>query len=72
MYLDVSEIEDLVKSYEKNTKALKEELLKLSWFMRGGLDFNQAHLLTPEDRELIGKIVEEHLATTKETGLPFF
>lgn len=40
--------------------------------MRGGLDYDLAHMLTPEDRQLIGKVVEEHLATTKETGLPFF
>jgi len=40
--------------------------------MRGGLDYNHAHLLTPEEREIIGKIVEEHLETTKESGLPFF
>lgn len=72
MYLDIQEIEGLVKSYENNTKALKEELLKLSWFMRGGLDYDMAHQLTPEERQLIGKVVEEHLATTKETGLPFF
>lgn len=40
--------------------------------MRGGLDYNMAHLLTPEERELINKIVEEHLDVTKESGLPFF
>jgi hypothetical protein len=72
LYLDVKGIEELVKSYDNNTKAIKEELLKLSWYMRGGLDYNLAHLLTPEDREIIGKIVEEHLETTRESGLPFF
>lgn len=72
MYLDVVGIEELVKSYDKNTKAIREELLKLSWYMRGGLDYNMAHLLTPEERELINKIVEEHLDVTKESGLPFF
>ena len=72
MYLDVKGIEELVKSYDNNTKAIKEELLKLSWYMRGGLDYNLAHLLTLEDREIIGKIVEEHLEITKETQIPFF
>jgi len=62
----------MVKSYDKNTKAIKEELLKLCWYMRGGIDYNLAHLLTPEDREIIGKIVEDNLAVTKESGLPFF
>ena len=72
MYLDVNGINELVKSYENNTKALKEELLKLCWYMRGGLDYNLAHLLSLEEREIIGKIVAEHLEVTKESGLPFF
>lgn len=72
MYLDAKGIDELVKSYDNNTKAIKQELLKLSWYMRGGLDYNLAHLLTLEDREIIGKIVEEHLEITKETQIPFF
>jgi hypothetical protein len=72
LYLDVDGINELVKSYENNTKAIKEELLKLCWYMRGGLDYNLAHMLSIEDREIIGKIVTEHLEVTKESGLPFF
>ena len=40
--------------------------------MRGGLDYNQAHMLTPEERELVGKLIEENLEITKETQMPFF
>lgn len=40
--------------------------------MRGGLTYNESFLLTPEEREIIGKIIEENLNTTKESGLPFF
>jgi hypothetical protein len=29
-------------------------------------------MLTQEDREIISKIVEKNLETTKESGLPFF
>lgn len=72
MYLDVEGIDKLVKSFEKDTKALKEELFKMSWFMRGGLSFSESFLLTPEDREIINKIIEDNLKITKEQNLPFF
>ena len=72
MYLDTSEIEDLVKDYEKDTKAIKDELLKLCWFMRGSLSYTEAHLLTVEEREAIAKLVAENLETTKTTQMPFF
>jgi hypothetical protein len=72
LYLDVTGVEKLAKSYDDTTKAIKEELLRLCWYMRGGLSYNEAHLLTPDERAAIGKIIEENLATTKETSLPFF
>jgi hypothetical protein len=40
--------------------------------MRGGLSFTEAFLLTIEDREIIGKIIEDNLETAKKTSMPFF
>lgn len=73
LYLDTNEkVEAVVKGYEKDTKALKEELLRISWFMRGGVSYNDSQMLTYEERELINKLVQHNLETTKESGLPFF
>lgn len=40
--------------------------------MRGGMTISEAHNTDSSDRETIGKMIEENLKTTKETGLPFF
>ena len=40
--------------------------------MRGGLNFSDAFMLTPEDREILIKIVEDNMTVTKESGLPYF
>lgn len=40
--------------------------------MRGGLSYEEAFYLGPEDREIISKIVEENIEITKKTQLPFF
>jgi hypothetical protein len=70
--LDNAGIERLVRQHDDHTKAIKEELLRICWYMRGGLSYNEAHLLTVEERELVNKIIEGNLETTKETQLPFF
>jgi hypothetical protein len=57
---------------EKEVRAIKEELIKLCWFMRGGLTLTEAYNTDPEDRELIGKLIESNLETTNKTKLPFF
>ncbi len=72
MNLDNQGIEKLVKNYDQDSKALKKDLLKICWFMRGGVTYDQSHLLTPDERQIIGKIIEENLETTKTTQLPFF
>lgn len=72
MYLDTPGIEQLVKDYEKDTKAIKDELLKLCWFMRGSLSYTESYMLTSEEREAIAKLITENLETTKTTQMPFF
>lgn len=72
MYLDFERIEKLVKQYETDTKAIKEELLRMCWFMRGSLSYSESLLMDHEDREIIAKIIQSNLETTKESGLNFF
>ncbi len=72
MYLDNTGIDRVVKEYEKDTKALREELFKLCWYMRGGISISEAFMLTMDDRIIIGELIEENLKMTKDSGLPFF
>jgi hypothetical protein len=44
----------------------------MTWFMRGGISYDDAMALSHQEREIIGKIVKGNLETTKESGLPFF
>ena len=61
MYLNHERIEGLIKEFEKDTKAIKEDLLRMCWFMRGGLTYSESLMLTMEERELIGKIINSNL-----------
>jgi len=70
--LDLEGINQLVKDYELDSKAIKDELFRICWYMRGGLSYSESMLLGFEDREIIGRIIEKNLETTKESGLPFF
>jgi hypothetical protein len=70
--LDLPEIEKLVKEYDQDSKAIKDELFRICWYMRGGVSYTESMNLSYEDREIIGKIIESNLETTKESGMPFF
>lgn len=70
MTLTLDEIDQEVKQLERESKALKHELFKMAWFMRGGLTLEEAYVLDREDREIISKIILENIETSKNTGMP--
>ena len=57
---------------ENETKALRLDLLRICWYMRGGVTSSEASAMSPEERQIIGGLVKENLETTKKTGQPFF
>jgi hypothetical protein len=57
---------------EKDCQNIRQEALKISWFMRGGLTYDQAMALGIQERELVNDLIKENLETTKKSGLPFF
>lgn len=40
--------------------------------MRGGMSISEAFETTPEDREVIAKLIEDNLDTAKKTKQPFW
>jgi hypothetical protein len=57
---------------DKEVKSIRSEMLKLCWYMRGGLTYSEAWDLNTQEREIISQIINENLETTKKTGLNFF
>jgi hypothetical protein len=70
--MSLEEIDELGKKLENDVKAVKQELIKICWWMRGGISLNEAAQLTYNDRATIAELVKENLETTNRTNLPFF
>ena len=71
----VSSAEDISKELdgmEKEANSIREEALRISWNMRGGVSYVQALQLSYDERSTINKIIKDNLETTKKTGLPYF
>jgi len=70
--LTVGEILEETEKIESHQKQIKSELLKICWYMRGGVTLQEAYNLSHEDKMLISDIVKDNMETTKKSGLPFF
>ena len=64
-----SEIVSTLKDMENNQKAIKLDLLKICWYMRGGVTYDEANTMSPEEREMVGKLVKENLEDTRRLFL---
>ena len=67
--------EDMLEYFEqleRQSKAIKDEMLRMCWFMRGSLSYDDAMTLSNEDRMIINKIIKDNLEATKKSGMPFF
>ncbi|CAB4138051.1 hypothetical protein UFOVP328_244 [uncultured Caudovirales phage] len=62
----------MVDQMDKETRSIRQEVLKLCWYMRGGLTYDEAMQLGQVERDIINELVKDNLETTKKSGLPFF
>jgi hypothetical protein len=62
----------MVDAMEKEARNIRLDVLKLCWYMRGGVTYDEAIQMSQVERGIINEIVKENLETTKKSGLPFF
>ena len=51
---------------------IRKEAMKMAWYMRGGISYEQVLQLSVSERKIIGDIVADNMETTQKSGLPFF
>jgi hypothetical protein len=53
---------------DREVKALKEECIRIAWYMRGGIPYDQALELGHDERVIISKIIKENAEASKKSG----
>lgn len=72
MTLNNEEIVSVLAKYDRDSKAVREEILRICWYMRGSISYDDGMMLGEQDRVIVNKIIEENMEITKKSGLPFF
>lgn len=70
--MNPEQVAKMIDDMDKEINDIRMEALRLAWYMRGGLPYDQALQLSIEERKLISQIVKDNMETTKKSGLPFF
>jgi len=70
--LSFDEISKWVDDMEREANLIRKEGLKMSWYMRGGMTYEDVMNLSFGERELVGDLIKDNLETTKKSKMPFF
>lgn len=70
--LDRDEISQYLDSMDREAHDIRQENLRLTWYMRGGINYEQVMQLSSQERQMISQIAKDNIETTKKTKLPWF
>jgi vacuolar-type H+-ATPase subunit E/Vma4 len=65
-------VQKYIENLETEVEGIRKSALAQAWYMRGGATYEDVLNMCSAEREIINKIIDEHLETTKKTQLPFF
>jgi hypothetical protein len=57
---------------DKEANSIRQQSLKMSWYMRGGATYEDVLQMSFQERQMINELIKENLETTKSSRLPFF
>lgn len=63
---------EYIERMDREAKNIRQENLRLTWYMRGGITYEQIMQMSAEERSMISQIAKENIETTKKTKLPWF
>jgi hypothetical protein len=57
---------------DEEANSIRQQSLKMSWYMRGGATYEDVMQMSYHERKLISDLIKDNLETTKTSKLPFF
>ena len=70
--MDNQEIGEEINRLETECDQIKDSVINICWWMRGGISHYEAWNLTEKERSMIQKLIKSNLETMKKTKMPMF
>ena len=70
--MDQQEIGAEIERLESESDTIRDSVINLCWWMRGGISHSEAWDLTEKDRNMINRLIKNNMETMKKTKMPMF
>jgi hypothetical protein len=61
----------IIRGYTEEARAIEKQLIHITFYMRGGINLDQARRLTPYQRKWALEFIEENIERTNKSGVMF-
>lgn len=72
MNLSDDEIVQELERMEKHANGIREEIIRITWWMRGGVTLDQAMNLTYKEKGIVANLIKGNIEASKKSGTPIF
>ena len=72
LVLKPEQIGSYIDQLDKEAAQIREQSLRLTWYLRGGVTYDQVMNMSATERQMINVIAKDNIETTKKSGLPWF
>lgn len=72
MRLDDQQVTNMLESMDNESRAIREETIRITWWMRGGINYEQAMSLSHDEKIIINKMIKENMEAAEKSGMPFW
>jgi uncharacterized protein YukE len=70
--MNSDQIEELTKNMVNESKQIRKNALQMAWHMRGGATYSDVLTMSQDEVSDLNDIIDDHMETTKKSGVPFF
>lgn len=70
--MDDEEIVGYLESLDREANEIRNDVLRLCWYMRGGITLSEAFELDVNEKKLIAELIKDNMEITKKSGMPFY
>lgn len=70
--MTTDQMEKYTNDMVKQVNSIEENAIRMSWYMRGGVTYNDIINMSFKQTEMINSVIDANLETTKKTKMPFF
>lgn len=63
------EIGEIITNMDANAGAMHKEIIDICFYMRGGINIDQAYQLSPQQRKFIFKRIKKNIEQTEKSGI---